>query len=176
MARPKDLIAIVVDALRDSGNLPSSMNYVGYEPNIDTDAIKLPLLEVDVVSEARIDSSNTDVQGYIEDDAGNRVGRVFHALYNLTLEVNVWTAQGSKHDPKDLGDTVYATLYKYDDAGPGDDLSDDVWRVRLGDGETDDDFTTSPTLRRWSQQLDLWAFEEFTTDEDYITGVDYPDA
>lgn len=172
--RPRDVIKEVVSAIEDSGRLPDSTNFVGYEPNIDTEAIKLPLLEVNTMSSARIAEHNTDEQGVITDDSGNEVGRVYHALYNLTLEVNVWTAQGSKFDPDALGDQVYSALYQYDSSGPAQPLADDVWRVLLGDGSPDPDFTTSPTLRRWSQELDIWAFETFTTDEDYIVNVVEP--
>lgn len=172
--RPRDVIEVVVNAIKDSGRLPDSTNYVGYEPNIDTEAIKLPLVEVVTVSEARINDHNTDFQGYIEDDDGNRVGRVFHALYNLTIEVNVWTAQGSKYDPDVLGDELYAALYPYDSSGPRRTLHEDIWRVRIGEGVPDEDFTTSPTLRRWSQEVDIWAHEAFRTDEDYIVGVAAP--
>jgi len=172
--RPREVIEVIVSAVKNSGRLPSSTNYVGYQPNIDTEAIKLPLLEVTTVSEARIDDHNTDEVGVIEDDNGNAVGRVFHALYNLTIEVNVWTAHGSQYDPNQLGDEVYAALYNYDSAGPGVNLHDDIWRVRVGDGEPDEDFTTSPTLRRWSQEVDIWAYETFTTDEDYIVNVTPP--
>lgn len=176
MARPRELIEAVVSAIQSAGTLPSGTNYVGYEPNIDTEAIKLPLLEVVTVSEARIDDHNTDFQGVIEDDNGNAVGQVFHALYNLTIEVNIWTAHGSQYDPDVLGDAVYSALYQYDSAGPDLDLHDDIWRVRVGDGEPDEDFTTSPTLRRWSQEVDLWAYETFTTDKEYIVNVTPPTA
>jgi hypothetical protein len=174
MARPRELIEGVVGAIQDSGNLPNETNYVGYEPNTETQPIKLPLLEVVAASEARIDEHNTDVQGTIDDSNGNTVGQLFQALYNLTIEVNVWTAHGSQHDPDALGDAVYSALYQYDSAGPGRDLHHDVWRVRVGDGTPDEDFSTSPTLRRWSQEVDLWAYEQFTTDEEYIVNVDSP--
>lgn len=169
--RPSELIEEIVLAIRDSGLLPDRTNYVGYEPNIDTEAIKLPLVEVVILDEVRIAEHNTDRVGTITDDDGNAVGKLFHALYQLSLEVNVWTAQDSKHDPDDLGNEIYTALYRYDSAGPGESLADDVWRVRLGDGEPDDDFTTSPTLRRWSQTLDVWAYEDFATTEDYIVNV-----
>lgn len=172
--RPRKVIEAVVSAVKNSGKLPDKTNYVGYEPNIDTEAIKLPLLEVVTVSSARIADHNTDEQGVIEDDNGNAVGRVFHSLYQLTIEVNVWTAQGSRYDPNVLGDGVYSALYNYDSAGPSEDLADDIWRVRIGDGGPDEDFGTSPTLRRWSQEVDIWAYETFTTDEDYIVDVVAP--
>lgn len=169
--RPRELIEALVAAVQQSDEMPAGMNYVGYEPNIDTESIKLPLLEVVTVSEARIAEHNTDKQGVIENDAGDTIARVYHALYQLTVEVNVWTAHGSKYDPDELGDAVYRALYPYDSAGPSNSLADDVWRVRIGDGSPDDDFGTSPTLRRWSQTVDLWAYETFTTEEDYIVNV-----
>lgn len=174
--RPREVIETVVKVIKESGKLPSKTNYVGYQPNIDTEAIKLPLLEVATVSEARIDEHNTDEQGVIEDDEGMAVGRVFHSLYNLTIEVNVWTAQGSQYGPNLLGDKVYSALYQYDSNGPKRSLAEDIWRVRVGDGEPDEDFTTSPTLRRWTQEVDIWAYEEFTTDESYIVNVQTPES
>lgn len=172
--RPREVIESLVGAVKDTGRLPSEMNYVGYEPNIDTEAIKLPMLEVNTLSEARISEHNTDEVGVKQDSDGNDVGRVFHALYQLTVEVNVWTAQGSKYDPDVLGDQVYASLYNYDSSGPKRSLADDVWRVRVGDGEPDPDFATSPTLRRWSQEVEVWAYESFSVDEDYIVNVVAP--
>lgn len=174
--RPKDVVETVVGAIEDSGRLPDSTNYVGYEPDIDSEAIKLPLVEVSVASEARIDEHNTDEVGQLYDEDGNAVSRVYHSLYQLTIEVNVWTAQGSRYDSRDLGDAVYRALYQYDSAGPGRDLASEVWRVRVGDGGPDEDFSTSPTLRRWSQDVDIWAYEEFTSDEDYIVNVVRPGA
>lgn len=172
--RPRDVIERVVLAVKESGRLPDETNYVGYEPNMDTEAIKLPLLEVVTISQARIAEHNTDEVGVVEDDSGNSVGRVFDALYQLTIEVNIWTAHGSKYDPNVLGDKVYTALYEYDSHGPDRNLADEIWRVRLGDGEPDEDFTTSPTLRRWSQTVDIWAHESFTTDEEYIVDVSPP--
>lgn len=172
--RPKNVIETVVDTLKESGRLPDSTNYVGYEPDMDSEAIKLPLLEVVTVSEARIDDHNTDEQGVILDDDGNAVSRVYHSLYQLSIEVNIWTAQGSKYDPRDLGNEVYRELYQYDSAGPGRELADEVWRVRVGDGNPDEDFSTSPTLRRWSQEVDIWAYESFSDDKDYIVNVIRP--
>lgn len=173
--RPREVIEVVVNAVKQSGRLPDSTNYVGYEPNIDTDAIKLPLLEVVTTSEARISDHNTDEQGEILDDEGNSVARVFHAMYQLSIEVNIWTAEGSRYDPNVLGDEVFAALYNYDSAGPSKKLADEIWRVRVGDGSPDEDFSTSPTLRRWSQEVDIWAYETFTTDEDYIVSVVSPE-
>lgn len=173
--KARDVIKAVVAVIRDSGRLPDSTNYIGYEPNIDTDAIKLPLVEVVTTSSARISEHNTDQQGVIEDDSGNVVGKVFHELYQLSIEVNVWTAEGSKYDPNVLSDSVYSALYPYDSSGPGKSLAEDVWRVRIGDGSPDEDFGTSPTLRRWSQEVDIWAYETFTTDEEYIKNVDVPE-
>lgn len=169
--RPREIIQEIVSAIQSSGQLPSETNYVGYEPNIDTEAIKLPLIEVVTVSEARINDHNSDKQGVIRDDNGNAVAKVYHALYQLTLEVNVWTAHGSKHDPNVLGDSIYNALYPYDSTGPAQDLGDDIWRVEVGDGSPDEDFSTSPTLRRWSQEVNVWAYEAFQTDEDYIVNV-----
>lgn len=174
--RPKELVETVAGAIEDSGRLPDSTNYVGYEPDMDSEAIKLPLVEVSATSEARIDDHNTDEQCHIYDDDGNAVGRVYHSLYQLTIDVSVWTAQGSRYDPRDLGDAVYRALYQYDSSGPGGDLATEVWRVRVGDGGPDEDFGTSPTLRRWSQEVDIWAYEEFTSDEDYIVNVVRPGA
>lgn len=172
--RPKAVVERVVDAIEKSGELPDSTNYVGYEPDMSSEAIKLPVVEASPTSEARISEHNTDEVGRLTDQDGNEVSRVYHALYQLTVEVSIWTAHGSRYDSRELGDSIYRALYQYDSSGPGRNLAPEVWRVRLGDGSPDDDLTTNPSLRRWTQDIDIWAYEEFASDEDYIINVVRP--
>lgn len=183
MATPKELISAVKRALEDSGRYENDMRYLVQEADTEgSDAdTKLPATVIQTMSDVRLDPFNTDQVGVLTDDNGNHVGRVYHSRYRLDLQLDIWVAQDSSYDVDDLGDKMRNVLYNYDSAGPGAYLEDDqgqpieeVWRVRLGDGERADNLSMTPSLRRWRQEITLWANEEFNTTEDYITTINYP--
>jgi len=173
MVRPKELIESIIYILKDAPDLPSSINFVGYEPDIDSESIKLPLIEVSLETQIEINEANTEFVSFKTDDEGNQIGRVYESLYTQDIHVSIWTAQGSKYSPRELNNVVRDTLYKHTTTGPNEPLVhpelgclDEVWRVKLIEGSHTDDLGTSPTLRRWDDMLEISASERHVTDAD----------
>lgn len=173
MVRPKEIIEAILYTLKTSDRFPDSVNYVGYTPDINSESIKLPLIEVSPDLMEELSAANTDFVGYKTDDSGARVSKIYDTEYTMTVNVAVWTAQGSKYSPRELSNKVRDALYRHETRGPNEPLQnpdntlvDDVWHFTIEEGEHTDDLTTSPTLRRWEQQVSISANERYlTTDE-----------
>lgn len=181
--RPDETITAVRDSIESSPNVPSDVDYLEKEPDLTGDEgnVKLPLVTIQPVSEVRITDFNTDLSDYVLDSNGNRVGRVFTGEYRLDLQIDIWTASGSSHDQRDIGNAVWDALYPHDSKSAGRSFTDSngsdiqsIWKVRVGDGEPANDLAKTPTLRRWRQSLTLWAFHRFDTTEDYVATVNGP--
>lgn len=178
MVRPQEIIESVLLTLKQNADLPSAANYVGYTPDINSESIKLPLVEVSPGPQSNLSEMNTDFVGFETDDQGNQIGKIYESLYTLQLTVAVWTAHGSKFTPREMSNAVRDALYAHATAGPNEPLQnpdgttlDEVWRFALQEGEQADDLTTSPTLRRWEQDLIISASEQYvTTEEDPVSG------
>jgi len=178
MVRPQEIIDAVLYTLQQSDELPAETSFLGEEPDIDNQAIKLPLIEVSTGIQTDLSEVNTDFVSFITDEDGNNVGRVYETLYTIEITVAAWTAAGSRYDPREIGNYVRDALYQHDVAGPNKPLQnpdgspvDEVWRVIMESGEQTDDFSTSPTLRRWEQRLIISASEQYTTEEPFIENV-----
>jgi hypothetical protein len=173
MVRPQQLIQSVLYTLKTKPDLPEQTTFVGFEPDIDSQPIDLPMVEVSPNTQVHVSESNTDFIGMKTDDEGREIGRIYESLYTLDVDVAVWTAQDSKYSPRNLMDEVRDALYTHDTAGPDKDLRfsdgspvDEVWRFSVLEGEQTDDLTTSPILRRWTQNVTISASERYVTDED----------
>ena len=178
MVRPQHLIDAIVRSVQDSDYLPDDMNYLPYEAaRTGADGnIKLPLLEVQPVDKIDIRDFNTDRVDYITDENENRVGRRFHSEYRLRVQFDVYTAQGSSYDSRNLGTNLWRALYRHDSAGPNQPLpkEDDsdaswTWRIEVEDEQPAHELTTTPSLRRWRVDVVIWSAMEFDTTESYIT-------
>lgn len=182
MASPETLKESLAEALRSSELLPDG-TYVTEE--VDTQGlhsnIRLPLYEVTIVSSIWLNPHNTDFVDYVEDEEGNEVGRIYDSEYQMTLQVDIWTAAGSQHDVSVISDNLRRVLYQYESSGPerrlphpeGGEVSD-VWRFAVTDGGRNDDLSMSPSLRRWTQDIEVWSFERFNTAESTISDVVLP--
>ena len=173
MVRPQELIKAVLVTLQNTPEIPDPANFVGYEPDITSESIKLPLIEVSTGPQEHISEMNTDFVGLKTDDSGREIGRIYESLYTLELNIAVWTAPGSKYSPRKIMNAVRDSLYAHDTAGPNLPLRyadgspvNEVWRFALQEGEQTDDLTTSPTLRRWQQNVLVSASEQYITDEE----------
>lgn len=178
MVRPQEIVDAVVYTLQQSDDLPDETNFLGFEPDIENQPINLPLIEVSTGVQTDLSEMNTDFVSFIEDGDGNQVGRVYETLYTIEITVAAWTAAGSRYDPREIGNYVRDALYQHDTAGPDKPLTksdgstvDEVWRFIVESGEQTDDFSTSPTLRRWEQRLVVSASEQYTTDDPFIEDV-----
>ncbi len=179
MVRPNELVEALLYTLKQSDNIPDSASFVGYEPDIDSEPIKMPLIEVSLGTQFEISEENTDFIGYVTDADGNQVGRRFESLYEQELTIAAWTAHGSKYDPRTISDAVRDEIYAHTTAGPNkplrhpedDRVLDEVWKVTITEGEHTDDLGRSPTLRRWEELISISASEQYVTDaEDPIDG------
>lgn len=183
MVAPRHAMEAVARAVANSGELPSEMSLLLQEADATADDadVDLPLLEVQPLLVDNVVVSNTDFVGWVTDDNGNQTGRIYFSEYEMTIELNIWTTKNDGYDPDDLGNKLREALYPYSSYGPDQPFLDDeqnpidqITYFRFDNGERTDDLIQTPTVRRWSQEVELWACEEFRTDEDYITTVDYP--
>lgn len=183
MVSPRDAMETVARAVAQSGKLPAEMSLLLQEADASADDadVDLPLLEVTPVEVDNVVVSNTDLVGYVTDDDGNRTGRIYFSEYEMTVSLDIWTTKDDGYDPDDLGEKLRASLYPYSSYGPQQPFLDDeqnpidqITYFRLDTGERTDDLIQTPTVRRWSQEVELWGCEEFRTDEDYIANVTYP--
>jgi len=168
MVRVQEIIDAFLYAFKTSEKIPDDITYVGYMPDIDTEALKLPILHIEILDRNEIGRMNTDFVAYYKDDNGNDIGKVYQSVFETTLQMSVWTAQGSRHDPRKIGDRVRDEIYTYTKKGPGKTLTtprgetlDEVWHVVLETANHTDDMGTSPVLRRWQQNVRVRASEQF---------------
>jgi len=179
MVTPTQALYEVRDAIIDSGKLPESVTYIVQE--VDQDGLeagaKVPVIQLTPVTSARITAFNTDRADFVTDDDGNQVGRIYHAEYEMTIQIDILTVDNRSNEDEwinPLSDALREALYEYDSAGPSRQIVESIWKVNTDEGERIDDLTMNPTLRRWRQDVTLWSYEEFDTTEDYIVDVTLP--
>lgn len=179
MVSPSDAMYSVALAIDSSGIMPDGMSYLLHEADLQNDDadVDLPLIEITPVEADNVHPSNTDLVGYTTDDDGNRTGRVYHSEYQLTAEVNIWTGANGQYDVDELGDALRKALYPHSSYGPQEPFIDEdgdevgIFRFVVESGERDDNVIRTPTVRRWRQEVELWAYEDFKTTEDYVVDV-----
>lgn len=185
MVSPKDSLQAVARAVAESGELPNDMGVVMQEadPQSENADIDLPALEFRIDSMDNVIVHNTDFVGYSTDSNGNHIGRLYESEYEMTILIDIWTTPNDGYDPDELGERLRNALYPYSSYGPDESFLDeesapidDITYFTLDSGERTDDLLRTPSVRKWSQEVDLWAYEEFNTEEDYIVSVDYPTA
>jgi len=177
MASVEELTNTLRNAIEQDANVPDSVSYLtqlgdgaGPEANVT-----LPVVQLVPLTATNISEFNTDQHSVITNDDGEAIGRSFRSEYLLRIQIDIITVDRRSNDNEtieSLSNTVYRALYTYDSAGISQQLHDDVWKVVVEDGERDDDTTTSPTMRRWIQDVLLWSYGEFDTSEDPIKSVD----
>lgn len=191
MTRPDEVLASVNTALKESGRLPSSTTYSEFE--LDSSGgqsnVRPPVVETTIIDTVRSQPTNTDFAGFAEDEQGNQVGYIFDATFEMTMQIDVWTAEGDDHDMHRIGENVRRALYRYDDHRYNDPLPDpsdpssplpNVDYFSVDDGRVANDLTMTPALRRWRQEAVCWFAETVDTSEEYgeedvILDVIYPE-
>lgn len=181
--KPNEVINTIRTTVEGSGMFPDKMSYLEKEPDVggSDSNIKLPILSIQPVSNIRITDFMSDKSDKVTDDAGNVVGRVFTAEYRLDLQLDVWVAAGSSYDEYELGNNLWTVLYEYDSLsmaepfiGADGNEIESIWKFQVSDGEPANDLTFTPAIRRWRQDVTVWAFHRFDTTESYTTGVNTP--
>lgn len=183
MATPKESLNAVARAIANSRELPDEMSVLTQEADESADDadVDMPLLELQISEVDFVLTNNSDRTGFIVDDDGNKVGRIFDSEYEMSLQIDLWTTQKDPYDPDELGARLRDALYPYTSLGPdkmfrdasGEPL-DRLYRFELGTGERADELIRTPSVRRWSQEVELWACETFMTEAEYIENVDGP--
>jgi len=170
MVRAREILDAIIYELKESPSIPDALSYIDREPDIDTDAIKLPVLEVSLIDTTKDRDLTSDFVGFKKDDSGRDVGRVYHSSYLARIEISVWTAQGSRYDPEELSDRVRTVLYRFDTQVNNEPLVHpekgeltEIWDFAVEDGSHTDDLTTTPPLRKWTERIEVYAIEEHST-------------
>jgi hypothetical protein len=180
MAVPTEILQSIVTALEDSDAMPDGVSYLQQRRDgdgLDAD-VPLPVVQLNIPVATSITEFNSDTVGFVTDDEGNNIGRVYHSEYELTVQADIITVDelsNEDHHIESLIESLRTALYEYDSAGPAEELHEDIWRFQLGTGERGDELNNTPTVRRWVQDIECWSYEEFRTTEDTITGVVLPE-
>lgn len=190
MTNARDAMQSITTAIEQSRRLPTSTTYTTYE--IDEDGaqadLRPPIVEVTPASTARTEVNNTDFCGYATDDNGNQIGYIYRSTFEMSVQIDIWTVEGGRYDPYDMGSKLRSALYQYDDRQLGDPLPDPespsqpydaIDHFSLDGGETRNDLSMTPALRRWRQTAEVWYHDEINTAEEYgesdfISNVVYP--
>jgi hypothetical protein len=185
MVTPKECVDAIARALGTADELPPELSVLIQEADIDQDDadVDLPLLEMQIIDADFTEVHNTDRVGFLTDDEGNKVGKVFDSEYELTVQLSLWVTHKDEYDVDKLGADLRRALYPYSSYGPDqqfwDEMGAPIERIshfELGVGERADEFIQTPTVRKWDQLVELSAAETFRTNEDYIVNVDSPES
>ena len=195
MVNPQIIIQSIADVVEADPDVPHLAGYltepvdlVGEDAEVET-----PFLEVRPVAKIRSDANSTNVIDFIFDDNGNHIGNVIATEFVMELQLDIWGASGAPYNVMDIGYEMERSLMEYDSAAfgtfltdsNGDDISDIV-EFTVSEGERDDrlsgdplDPSTSPSIRRWRQRIDVRFTDEINTVEEYgefpyVANVVYP--
>jgi hypothetical protein len=180
MATPTEIVEEIVTALEDSEAMPDGVSYLQqtYDgENLDAN-VPIPVVQLSIPAATSITEFNSDSVGFVKDDEGNNIGRIYHSEYELTVQADIISVDELSDPEKrieSLIESLRTALYEYDSSGPAEELHEDIWKFELGTGERSDEINKTPTVRRWVQDIECWSYEEFRTTEDTITGVVLPE-
>ena len=181
MVSQQELLESIPRSLESDSDIPDNITYITYEPDFDSEAIKLPIIQVLRTTVTTVDDTNTDFVGYNRNDSDRIIGKLYERLYVMDFTIAIWTADGSVYDNAGIPEAVRTRLYKHDYDGPQESLIDengdpidDVWRVALTNTRENDDVTYTPTLRVHEQDVRVWAGEtiEVPVEEPIIDETD----
>lgn len=140
-----------------------------------------PVVTLQPTGTVRADQWNTDLVGYTTDANDNRTGRIFEAIFDMDVQLDIWVAAGNTElDASALGGDLQLALFQYDSqmvdrAFPDGDSGtvDGISKFLVEDGRRQDDLA-GPGVRRWRQELASRFRSRVTTDEDYVEVIDTP--
>jgi hypothetical protein len=177
MVSTQEVIDAIIYALESSDVVTDDASYIDHDPDITTEAIKLPVIQVSPNIKNRISDENTDFIGLVDGESENSVKEVYEALYTLDVTIAAWTAEGSQYSGRKIQESITEALFEYETSGMNEPLKksngsaiDDIWRFTVQTGEQNDDLNTTPTLRRWRKTVIVSMSETFESEEqDIIT-------
>ncbi len=181
MVSQQELLESIPRSLESDSDIPDNVTYITHEPDFDSEAIKLPIIQVLRTTVTNVDDTNTDFVGYSRDESDRIISKLYENLYVMDLTIAIWTADGSVYDNAGIPEVVRTRLYKHDYDGPEESLIDesgnpidDVWRVALTNTRENDNKTYTPTLRVHEQDMRVWAGEtiEVPVEESIVEETD----
>lgn len=158
----RELIARAV--LQDT-RITDDLDVILQEPDGEgSDSQKtVPLLYVSFTETTEPDVYNSDLVDYKTNDDGERVARIFGAEWEAVAQIEIWTADRSRHDIDELGEQLHSILYAYDSSSLDRSFQNadgmavpGLWNFSLQDGGREDDLTQTPTVRRYRQLADVY--------------------
>ena len=171
MVQSREAIEIIAGTLKRSSKIPEEMSYILREPDPEGEdsAVSVPVTVLQETDVTRDDPSNDNLTGYLTNDDGGRVGRVYETKWEMSLQIDIWTAAGSDYNADELGQQLYEVLYTYDNRGPSKAFRDDTGEKReliydfsLQDGSRNDSLDQTPSVRRWRQEARVRGAEQLT--------------
>lgn len=159
MVTAQTTLEAISRAIRRSGRLPKDTSYIVGEPDPQgTDAaVTLPAVVVDEVVTLRDEARSTDLVGYVTDDAGRRIGRIWQASYDMDVQIDIHTVSGAgeARSLRTLKKKVKTALKRYDSQFRGESFPDengnDIGEIReftLSDSRPENDLTRTQSLMR----------------------------
>lgn len=159
MVTVQTVLDAIIRGIEQSGRLPDSTSFLTREPDpqgVDA-GVTLPAVVVQEVSTVRDESRVTDLVGYVTDDEGSEVGRIWQASYDMEVQVDIHTAAGAS-EPKDLETLetqVKRALQRYDKQMRADFFPDGeggtegaIREFTFGESHPENQLTASPSLMR----------------------------
>lgn len=178
MARPDEIIDALIYQLEASDVVSSDVTYLNEEvdstgKNAD---VFLPVIEIQEADVTWLSEFNTDrVDIEFTDDFAEEV---YRAEYELILQLDVWVADTSKWSPDEIGEDARRVLYQYESAGLSKTLVDregnllpEIWKFSLTDAGRPDDLSGTFSVRKWRQEIEIWAYEEYRAKKDVIQSL-----
>jgi len=179
---PKEVLQAIVRALKNSTEFDGG-TYIVREPDFAgaDNTLDQPVVTVQVLNQDRSTEWDSDLVGYTTNDSGQETGRIFHAIWEMQVEVFINVAAGNQAlDVSTLGGNLQTALLAYDSQQQAKDFPDgnggtvpQIESFTLGDGERDDELS-GPGIRRWRQELEVTFYHETTTDGEPITTIELP--
>lgn len=170
-----DVLDAIIRALRDSGRLPTEMDYLNHEADDAADAAEtFPAIELHEISDTE-DETNSTLVRRLYDDTNSHVGNLHHFPHTLDVQMDIFTVAGnSEYNPSQLSGLVDRVLKRYDGRVRNDFFLDEngeeitqITDIRAGQGERRDGLTSNPALRRYIQRLTVDYRRELNTLEEY---------
>lgn len=178
MVTQREAMDVIAGTLQRHASIPDDMSYLIREADPDgVDAgVSVPLIELQDIVSNRDDPSNSNLVGYITNESDERVGYVFETKWEMQLQMDIWTVDGSDRDVDSLGKRLKEVLYTYDSRGPDKTFLDDdgtpvegIYDFSLQDAQRNDSLVETHSVRKWRQNARVRGAEELRlTEEKYV--------
>lgn len=134
-------------------------------------AVNPPVVEIRPVDYARNQRHNTDFIGYEHNDAGEQIGRIYQANFEMPIAISVLVASQSSHDDREIMSQIRTALWYYDSSMMSNPLPSpsgtgtlsEITELTVGQAEPQNDLSLSPGLRRTQQLVDTRFVERVST-------------